>query len=88
MPSKQSLKTHQTFLRKFVREEGLPASRRLMAELLLLFIEEYIPLSLLESIYKNKPPQVASKPAEDELEQTDLDKTAQDAVRDLFKEEE
>lgn len=88
MPSKKSIKTHQGFLRKLIRDDRLQPSRRLLAEMLLLHIEGLIPYELLESIYGNTKVQWNDRTSGDKefQENTQLVKQAQSALKDIYAE--
>jgi len=82
--SRNSLKTHQGFLRKLIRDVRMPPSRRLLAELLLLNIEGYVPLTLVESIYGGKNIQWNNKEETDTPIVDAETKQVQSALKDLL----
>ena len=51
--TKKGLQTHQNFLRKLIRDDRLQPSRRMLAEMILLYMEGHIPFAFIEGIYGN-----------------------------------
>lgn len=84
MLSKQGLSIHKNLLRKIAKDERISPNRRLLAEMLLLHLEDILPISLLVDIF-GKPNRIANVDVEDQAEKVDaISEEARIAIKKVY----
>jgi hypothetical protein len=63
-----AVRIHKNFLRKLIRSDNLHPNKKMMAELILSYLEEILPLPLLESLLLEQYGTTTKLPKEGEVE--------------------